>query len=102
MATQLDTAHILGLGALTAVGGETVTIGSTAYSAVVGEIEERDELTEGGVRQIRGIRFAFPRSAVTTVPTIWSRVTVRSQELQVMTVNQDTAVVEITAGGLAE
>jgi hypothetical protein len=36
------------------------------------------------------------------VPTIWSRITVRGQELQVLAVNKDEAVVEITAGGLAE
>jgi hypothetical protein len=69
---------------------------------VVGEIEERDELAEGGVRQIRSVRFAIKRSAITTVPAMWSRVTVRGQELQVLNVSQDAVVVEITAGGLAE
>ena len=102
MATQLDTAHILGIGVLADVGGETITIGATGYKAIVGDIEERDELAEGGVRQIRSVRFAIKRSAITNVPAIWSRVTVRSQELQVLNVSQDAAIVEITAGGLAE
>jgi len=102
MATQLDNAHILGIGALLDVGGETITIASTNYTAVVGEIDERDELAEGGVRKIRTVRFAIKRSAITNVPAIWSRVTVRGQELQVLNVSQDAAIVEITAGGLAE
>jgi len=102
MATQLDNAHILGIGALLDVGGETITIASTTYRGVVGEIDERDELAEGGVRQIRSVRFAIKRSAITNVPAIWSRVTVRGQELQVLNVSQDAAIVEITAGGLAE
>jgi hypothetical protein len=102
MATQLDTAHILGIDALTAIGGEVVTIGGTGITAVVGEIEERDELAEGGVRQIRSIRVGLKRSAVTSVPTMWSRLTVRDQELQVMSVSLDAAVIEVTAGGLAE
>jgi hypothetical protein len=54
------------------------------------------------VRQIRSVRFAIKRSAITTVPAMWSRVTVRGQELQVLNVSQDAAIVEITAGGLAE
>jgi hypothetical protein len=37
-----------------------------------------------------------------SVPTIWSRITVRDIELQVLGVSQDAAVIEITAGGLAE
>jgi 2',3'-cyclic-nucleotide 2'-phosphodiesterase (5'-nucleotidase family) len=67
MATQLDTAHILGIGALLDVGGETITIASTNYSAVVGEIEERDELAEGGVRQ------GLPVGAITSA-TLWDLV----------------------------
>ena len=102
MATQLDNAHILGIGALLDVGGESVTIASTVYPAVVGEIDERDELAEGGVRQIRSVRFAIKRSAIAAVPAMWSRVTVRGQELQVLNVSQDTAIIEVTAGGLAE
>lgn len=102
MATQLDTAHILGIDALTAIGGEVITIGGTGITAVVGEIEERDELAEGGVRQIRSIRVGLKRSAVTSVPTMWSRLTVRGRELQVMSVSLDAAVIEVTAGGLAE
>jgi len=102
MANQLDTAHILGVSAITDVGGEVVTIGSTALKAVVGEIEERDELAEGGVRQIRSVRVGLKRSAVTSVPTIWSRITIRGVELQVLNVSKDAAVIEITAGGLAE
>ncbi len=102
MATQLDTAHILGIGALLDVGGESVTIAATVYPAVVGEIEERDELAEGGVRQIRSVRLAIKKSALPSVPVMWSRLTVRGQELQVLNVSQDEAVVEITAGGLAE
>lgn len=102
MATQLDTAHILGIDALTAIGGEVITIGGTGITAVVGEIEERDELADGGVRQIRSIRVGLKRSAVTSVPTMWSRLTVRGQELQVMSVSLDAAVIEVTAGGLAE
>lgn len=102
MATQLDTAHILGVSALTDVGGETVTIASVNYKAVVGEIEVRDELAEGGVRQIRQVRLAIKKSALPAVPAIWSRITVRGVVLQVLSVSQDEAVVEITAGGLAE
>ena len=102
MATQLDTAHILGVSTLLTLGGETVTIGSTPYTAVVGDMDERDELAEGGVRQIRSIRVAFKRSVFTSVPTIWSGITVRGQSLQVLNVNHDAAVVEVTAGGLAE
>jgi len=102
MATQLDNAHILVIGALLDAGGETITNASTNYTAVVGEIDERDELAEGGVRKIRTVRFAIKRSAITNVPAIWSRVTVRGQELQVLNVSQDAAIVEITAGGLAE
>lgn len=102
MATQLDTAHILGIGALADVGGETITIGAAGYKAIVGDIEERDELAEGGVRQIRSVRLGLKRSAVTSVPTIWSRITIRGTELQVLNVSQDAAVIEITAGGLAE
>jgi hypothetical protein len=102
MATQLDTAHILGISTLTAIGGEVVTIGAAGIVAVVGDIEERDELAEGGVRQIRTIRVGIPRSAVTAVPTMWSRLTVRGQQLQVAAVSQDAAVIEITASGLAE
>jgi hypothetical protein len=41
-------------------------------------------------------------SVTNAVPTIWSRITVRDQELQVLAVNRDPAVVEITASGLAE
>jgi hypothetical protein len=37
-----------------------------------------------------------------TIPAIWSRLTVRDIELQVLSVSQDAAVIEITAGGLAE
>lgn len=110
MASQLDTAHILGVAAITDVGGECVTIGGIEYKAVVGDTETRDELAEGGVRQIRSVRLALQASAFeprfdkidNTVPAIWSRVTVRGQELQVLAVSQDGAVVEITAGGLAE
>lgn len=110
MASQLDTAHVLGIGTLTAIGGETVTIGQLCYRAVVGAIDERDELAEGGVRQIRSVQIGLPASAfdpvfenvTNAVPTIWSRITVRGQELQVLAVNRDEAVVEITAGGLAE
>jgi hypothetical protein len=102
MATQLDTAHILGISALTAIGGETITISGTSYTAVVGDIEERDELAEGGVRQIRSVRLAIKKSALPSVPVMWSRLTVRGQELQVLNVSQDEAIVEITAGGLAE
>jgi hypothetical protein len=110
MATQLDTAHVLGVSALTDVGGETVTIAGVDYKAVVGEIEVRDELAEGGVRQIRSVRIALPASAFepsfcninNAVPAMWSRLTVRGVELQVLSVLQDEAVVEITAGGLAE
>jgi hypothetical protein len=36
------------------------------------------------------------------IPAIWSRLTVRGIELQVLSVSQDAAVIEITAGGLAE
>ena len=110
MATQLDTAHLLGVAALTDVGGETVTIEGLEYKAVVGSVDERDELAEGGVRQIRSVSVAIARSAFDTsflnpngsLPTMWKRITVRGQELQVMSVSQDLAVVELTAGGLAE
>ena len=110
MATQLDTAHVLGIGAITDLGGEVVTIGDIAYSAIVGSLDERDELAEGGVRQIRSVQVGLPASAflpsfgsvTNAVPTIWSRITVRDQELQVLAVNRDPAIVEITAGGLAE
>jgi len=102
MATQLDNAHVLGINALTSVGGETITISGTSYTAVVGEIEERDELAEGGVRQIRSVRLAIRKSALPSVPAMWSRLTVREQELQVLNVSQDGAIIEITAGGLAE
>lgn len=102
MATQLDNAHILGINAIASIGGETITISGTNYTAVVGEIEERDELAEGGVRQIRSVRLGIKKSALASVPAIWSRITVRGQELQVLSVSQDGAVVEITAGGLAE
>lgn len=110
MASQLDTAHILGVAAITDLGGETVTIGDLHYKAVVGAIDERDELAEGGVRQIRSVQIALPASAFeprfdkidNAVPTIWSRITIRGQELQVLAVSRDEAVVEITAGGLAE
>jgi hypothetical protein len=37
-----------------------------------------------------------------TIPAMWSRLTVRGEELQVLAVSQDAAVIEITAGGLAE
>jgi hypothetical protein len=112
MANQLDTAHILGVAAITDVGGEVVTIGGVELKCVVGDMEVRDELAEGGVRQIRTVRLAIPRSEFArciamgitevSVPKIWSRLTVRGEELQVMSVSQDAAVVEITAGGLAE
>lgn len=110
MATQLDTAHVLGIGAITDIGGEVVTIGALAYRGIIGSLDERDELAEGGVRQIRSVQVALPASAflpsfgniTNSVPTIWSRITVRGQELQVLAVNKDPAVVEITAGGLAE
>ena len=110
MANQLDTAHILGVAAITDVGGEYVTIGTTQLKAVVGDMDVRDELAEGGVRQIRSVRLAIPRSEfeprfdniANAVPTIWSRITVRDIELQVLAVAQDAAVIEITAGGLAE
>jgi hypothetical protein len=112
MANQLDTAHILGVAAITDVGGEHVTIGGTQLKAVVGDMDVRDELAEGGVRQIRSVRFAIPRSEferciamgikTVEIPKIWSRLTVRGEELQVMSVSQDAAVIEITAGGLAE
>jgi hypothetical protein len=112
MANQLDTAHILGVSAITDVGGECVTIGGTQLRAVVGDMDVRDELAEGGVRQIRSVRLAIPRSEFercvamgiteVSIPAIWSRITVRDIELQVLAVAQDAAVVEITAGGLAE
>jgi hypothetical protein len=110
MATQLDTAHILGIGALTDLGGEVVTIGTACFKAIVGSVDERDELAEGGVRQIRSVQVGLPAHVFepsftninAAVPTIWSRITVRGQELQVLAVNKDEAVVEITAGGLAE
>ena len=110
MASQLDTAHVLGIGALAAIGGEVVTIGELCHTAIVGAIDERDELAEGGVRQIRSVQIGLPASAfeprfdniANAVPTIWSRITIRGQELQVLSVNRDEAVVEITAGGLAE
>jgi len=102
MATQLDNAHVLGINAITSIGGETITISATNYTAVVGEIEERDELAEGGVRQIRSVRLAIKKSDLPFVPEIWSRLTVRGQELQVLNVSQDEVIVEITAGGLAE
>jgi hypothetical protein len=110
MATQLDTAHLLGISAILDVGGETVSIGGLHYKAVVGTIEERDELAEGGVRQIRSVQIAIPAAAFNpsfekidnAPPSIWTRITVRGQELQVLSVNRDEAVVEITAGGLAE
>jgi hypothetical protein len=50
MATQLDTAHVLGIGAITDLGGEVVTIGTACFKAIVGSVDERDELAEGGVR----------------------------------------------------
>lgn len=112
MANQLDTAHILGVAAITDVGGECVTIAGTQLKAVVGDMEVRDELAEGGVRQIRSVRVGIPRSEFercvalgikeVAIPAIWSRITVRDIELQVLAVSQDAAVVEITAGGLAE
>jgi hypothetical protein len=110
MATQLDTAHVLGIGAITDLGGEVVTIGAVSFKAIVGSVDERDELAEGGVRQIRSVQVGLPASVFepsfaninAAVPTIWSRITVRGQELQVLAVNKDEAVVEITAGGLAE
>jgi hypothetical protein len=112
MANQLDTAHILGVSAIADIGGEVVTIGSTALKAVVGDMDSRDELAEGGVRQVRSVRLGIPRSEFerciamgiteVSVPTIWSRITVRDIELQVLGVSQDAAVIEITAGGLAE
>ena len=102
MANQLDSAHLLGISAITSIGGETITISSVNYTGVVGEIEERDELAEGGVRQIRSVRLAIKKSALPSVPAMWSRLTVRGQELQVLNVSQDGAIVEITAGGLAE
>jgi hypothetical protein len=110
MATQLDTAHILGIGALTDLGGEVVTIGTACFKAIVGSVDESDELAEGGVRQIRSVQVGLPAHVFepsftninAAVPTIWSRITVRGQELQVLAVNKDEAVVEITAGGLAE
>jgi hypothetical protein len=110
MANQLDTAHILGVAAITDVGGECVTIAGTQLKAVVGDMDVRDELAEGGVRQIRSVQVGLPASVFEpsfaningAVPTIWSRITVRGQELQVLAVNKDEAVVEITAGGLAE
>jgi hypothetical protein len=111
MANQLDTAHILGVAAITDVGGEHVTIGGAQLKAVVGDMEVRDELAEGGVRQIRSVRLGIPRSEFTRryslggnieIPKIWSRLTVRGIELQVLSVSQDAAVIEITAGGLAE
>lgn len=112
MANQLDTAHILGVAAITDLGGEYVTIAGTQLKCVVGDMEVRDELAEGGVRQIRSVRLGIPRSefdrciavgiSEVTVPAIWSRLTVRGEELQVLSVSQDAAVIEITAGGLAE
>jgi hypothetical protein len=112
MANQLDTAHILGVAAITDVGGEHVTIGGAQLKAVVGDMEVRDELAEGGVRQIRSVRLGIPRSEferciamgikTVEIPAIWSRLTVRGIELQVLSVSQDAAVIEITAGGLAE
>ena len=77
---------------------------------MVGSVDERDELAEGGVRQIRSVSVAIARSAFDpsflnpngSLPTMWKRITVRGQELQVMSVSQDLAVVELTAGGLAE
>jgi hypothetical protein len=112
MANQLDTAHILGVAAITDVGGEYVTIGGTQLKCVVGSMDVRDELAEGGVRQIRSVQIAIPRSEFerciamgiteVSIPAIWSRLTVRDIELQVLSVSQDAAVVEITAGGLAE
>ena len=110
MATQLDTAHVLGIGAITDLGGEVVTIGTACFKAIVGSVDERDELAEGGVRQIRSVQVGLPAHVFEpsftningAVPTIWSRITVRGQELQVLAVNKDEAIVEITAGGLAE
>lgn len=102
MATQLDTVHALGFDALNGVGGESVSIENTTYSAVVGEIDQRDEIAEGGVRQIRSVRFAIKASALPAIPAVWTRVGVRGQTLQIMSVTQDNAVVEFTAGGLAE
>lgn len=102
MATQLDAAHILGAGTLIDIGGETITIGSTPYTGVVGVIESRDELADGGVRQIRTVTVALKRSSLSSVPSIWSAITVRGQNLQVLNVSEDAAVVEMTCGGLAE
>jgi hypothetical protein len=112
MANQLDTAHILGVAAIADVGGEYVTIGGTELKAVVGSMDVRDELAEGGVRQIRSVQIGIPRSEFerciamgiteVTIPAMWSRLTVRGEELQVLAVSQDAAVIEITAGGLAE
>ena len=102
MATQIDTVHILGFAAMTSVAGEVVTISSAAYTAVVSDLEERDELAEGGIRKIQQVRVGLSRSSLSSVPTIWSGITVRSQNLQVLNVSQDAAVVELTCGGLAE
>lgn len=102
MATQADTAHLLGIAALSDVAGENISIGATTYKAIVGDLEERDELAEGGVRQIRQVQVGIKKSAFTSVPTIWSGITVRGQSLQVLSVNQDGAIVELTCGGLAE
>jgi hypothetical protein len=111
MANQLDTAHILGVAAITDVGGEYVSIGGTQLKCVIGSMDLRDELAEGGVRQIRSVQLAIPRSEFNRrfslggsieIPKIWSRLTVRGIELQVLSVSQDAAVIEITAGGLAE
>jgi hypothetical protein len=102
MATQLDTIHALGFDAITSVGGESVSINGSTYSAVVGEIDQRDELAEGGVRQIRSVRFSIKASALQSIPAIWDRVIVRGQTLQIMSVSQDNAVIDFTAGGLAE
>lgn len=102
MATALDKLFGLGFDAMSRVGGESVGIGGATYTAVVGEIDQRDEIAEGGVRQIRSVRFAIKASDLSTIPAIWDRVTVRAQTLQIMSVTQDNAVVEFMAGGLAE
>jgi hypothetical protein len=102
MATSLDKLFGLGFDALSGVGGESVSIGNATYRAIVGEIDQRDEIAEGGVRQIRSVRFAIRASDLASIPAIWDRVTVRAQTLQIMSVTQDNAVVEFTAGGLAE
>jgi hypothetical protein len=102
MATQLDTIHSIGFDAIKNVGGETVSINGSTYNAVVGEIDQRDELAEGGVRQIRSVRFAIKSSSFSIVPSVWDRCAVRGQTLRIMSVSLDGAVAEFTAGGLAE